>query len=341
MSTSDNGADPRAQVMDLITAAWSTQVIGVAVKLRLFEKLAEGPRAAAALAGETGSHPGALHRLMRALAALGLVSQDGEDLFVITPTGRLLVEGEPGSVRGTALHWGDRLWGALSQLDQSVKTGKAWRISGASGFEHMADDPQQMAMFHQSMADLTAPVAGAVLKAYDFSPFSQIMDVGGSTGALLAAMLKAHPRLHGRVFDLPGLAPMAEAHLQAQGVGDRAAFVGGSFFEAVPPGAELIMMKMIIHDWLDEEASAILVNSRKALAPGGIVLVMDRVMPELVTASPVDYAGARADITMLTAAGGKERTRAEFEALFTGAGLKLQRIVPTTSEFAILEASAA
>ena len=100
------------------------------------------------------------------------------------------------------------------------------------------------------------------------------------------------------------------------------------------------MMKMIIHDWLDEQAATILVNTRKALGPDGVVLVMDRIMPELVTASPADYAGMRADITMLTAAGGKERTQAEFEALFARAGLKLRRIVPTTSEFSILEAGA-
>jgi hypothetical protein len=332
-------ADPelRARLVSQITGAWSTQVIGVAAQLKLFDALGDRPRAAAELAAESGSHPGALHRLLRALGALGLVSDLGGGKFELTDAGRLLCEGAPGGLRGMALHWGDRLWGALSQLDQSVKTGKPWRISGAEGFEHMARDPQQMAMFHQSMADSTAPVAHAVIEAYDFSAFAQVMDVGGSTGALMAAILKAHPRLHGCVFDLPGLAEAAEAYLRAQGVADRAAFVGGSFFEAVPAGAELIMMKMIIHDWLDDEAALILANTRKALAPGAVLLVMDRVAPEVVSATAADYGALRADITMLTAAGGKERTGAEFEALFARAGLRLRRIVATTSEFSILE----
>jgi hypothetical protein len=333
-------ADPdlRARLVSQITGAWSTQVVGVAAQLRLFDALAHGPRAAADLADETGSHPGALYRLLRALAALGLVGDLRDGKFELTEAGRLLCEGARGGLRGMALHWGDRLWGALSQLDQSVATGKPWHISGAEGFEHMARDPQQMAMFHQSMADSTAPVAHAVLEAYDFSPFTEIMDVGGSTGALLAAILKAHPRMLGRVFDLPGLAEAADVYLRAQGVADRATYVGGSFFEAVPSGAPLIMMKMIIHDWLDDEAALILSNTRKALAPGGVVLVMDRVAPEVVSATPADYATLRADITMLTAAGGKERTEAEFETLFARADLSLRRIVATTSEFSILEA---
>jgi hypothetical protein len=337
MPQSASDTSTRAKVMGLITACWSTQVIGVAVKLKLFDALAGGPRSSQELASVADLHAGALQRLMRALAALDLIRQTNKDCFELAEAGRLLCADAPGSVRGAALHWGDRLWGALSQLDQSVKTGKAWTISGQSGFEHMARDPQQMAMFHQSMADLTRPVARAVLDAYDFSGVSRIMDLGGSTGALLAAVVKANPHLTGRVFDLPGLEQMANTWLDAEGVADRASFVGGSFFEQVPSGAELIMMKMIIHDWLDEEAAAILSNTCKALPPGGVVLVMDRVASEVVRANAEDYAAARADITMLTAAGGKERTKAEFEELFARAGLSLQRIIPTASEFSILE----
>jgi hypothetical protein len=333
--------DPRAHVMGLITACWTTPVIGVASRLGLFDALAAGPRADADLAAETGSHPGALRRLMRALAVLGLCRDLGNGKFELTEAGRLLRAGESGSVRGAALHWSDRLWGALSQLEQSVMTGKAWSISGQAGFEHMARDPEQMAMFHQSMADLTRPVARAVLDAYDFSRFSRVMDLGGSTGALMAAILKAHPGLTGQVFDLPDLADAAKTYFEAEGVSDRAAFVGGSFFEEVPSGAQAIMMKMIIHDWLDEEAVIILSNTRKALGRDGLVLVMDRIAPEIATDERSAYATMRADITMLVAAGGKERTRAEFEALFAAAGLKLQRIIPTASEFAILEAAPA
>jgi hypothetical protein len=329
----------RARVTGLIMACWSTQVIGVAAKLRLFDALAAGPRASSELSGETGSHPGALHRLMRALAVMELVRQTGADRFELTNAGRLLSSDAPGSVRGMALHWGDRLWGALSQLDQSVATGKAWRISGAEGFQHMASDPAQLAMFHQSMADQTAPVVTAVLEAYDFSRFGRIMDVGGSLGALVAGLVKAHPGLKGQVYDLPDLQAAANDYLRKAGAADRATFVGGSFFDEVPPGADAYLMKMIIHDWEDAEAGLILKNCRKALGPGAVVLVMERIVAEIATAA--DFGAIRGDITMLTAAGGKERTRAEYERLFAGAGLKLQRVIPTSSGFDILEATAA
>lgn len=332
---------PRARVMGLITAGWTTQAIGVAARLKLFDRLAEGPRDAAALAAQTGSHPDALFRLLRALAALGLVEHLGGQDFRLSEDGRLLVSEAPGSIRGMALHWGERLWGALSQLDQSVRTGKAWSISGAGGFEQMAADPVQMEMFHQSMTDQTHGTAQAILDAYDFDRFGQVVDVGGSYGALIAALVKAHPELTGRSFDLPALQPAAEAYLRAAGVADRAGFVGGSFFEAVPAGADAYLLKMIIHDWYDPEAELILQRCRAAAGAKGLVLVMDRIVPEAVRPEEADYVTVRGDMLMLTAAGGKERTEKEFEALFARSGLRLERIIPTASGFSILEAQAA
>ncbi len=330
----------RARVQGLITAAWSTQVIGVAARLSLFDRIAAGEGAARALAAATGSHPGAMRRILRALAALGLCRQAGEDRFELTAAGELLRAGAPGSIRGMALHWGQRIWGALSQLDQSLATGRAWRISGLKGFEEMASDPAQMAMFHQSMADQTGPVAAAILDVYDFSPFRAVMDVGGGYGALLAAVLKAHPGLTGQVFDLPDLAQAAGAYLEDEGVAGRGAFVGGSFFDAVPAGADAYMLKMIIHDWGDEDALAILTCCRRAAAARGAkILVMERIAPAL--AGPDDLVTIRGDILMLTAAGGQERTPDEYEALFAGAGLRLERTLPTASGFSVMETTPA
>lgn len=330
----------RSRVMGLITAAWLTQVIGVAAELRLFDRLDGGPRAAGELAAETGSHPGALFRLLRALAVLGLAEHLGGDRFGLTADGRLLRADAQDSIRGMALHWGQRLWSALSQLDQSVKTGEPWRISGAGGFEHMASDPQQMAMFHQSMADQVHGVAQAILEAYDFSRFGAITDVGGSYGALTAAILKANPQLKGVSYDLPGLREAAEAYLRSAGVAERARFVGGSFFEAVPEGADAYLLKSIIHDWYDDDAVRILQACRRAAGERAVVLVMDRIVPETVKPDAEDYGIIRSDMLMLTAAGGKERTEAEFRGIFGRAGLKLERIVPTASGFSILEGRA-
>ena len=339
----ENAEDPdlRARLQGLITGAWSTRVIHVGVQLKVFDRMADGSKSAVALAEATGSHRGAVLRLMRALASLDLVSQLDGDRFELAPAGRLLVAEAPGSIRGMALHWGDRLWGALGQLDQSVRTGEAWRASGLDGFQQMARDPGQMAMFHQSMTDQTGPVATAMLEVYDFGRFRGVMAVGGSYGALLAEILNAHPRLTGQVFDLPDLASASGAYLEGAGVAGRASFVGGSFFEAVPAGADAYMLKMIIHDWDDAHALPILMNCAQAAGREGLVLVMERIAPERVGADPADSVTIRGDIVMLTAAGGQERTEAEYRTLFAEAGLKIERIVPTASGFAIMEARAA
>jgi hypothetical protein len=335
------GTDVRERVVAQITACWPTQAIFVGVRLRLFDKLADGPRAAADLAAETEAHPGAVRRLLRGLATLDLCRQLDRDRFELTEAGRLLCASTPGGVRGMALHWGDRLWGALSQLEHSVRTGEPWSASGQAGFELMASDPDQMAMFHQSMAEQSTPVARAMLEAYDFSRFTRLVDVGGGYGAMLATVLKAHPGQIGQVYDLADLGPAAQLYLQASGVGSRAGFVGGDFFETVPTGADAYMLKSIIHDWADEPSRRILANCRKALGPGGVVLVIERVAPEVASGRPEELDALRQDLIMLTATGGQERAVVEYEALFADAGLRLAGVTPTSSGFSILEAAAA
>ena len=334
--------DDRAKVLGLIMGAWPVQVIHVAARLGLPDLMAEGETSSAALAEATGSHPRTLRRLLRAMAALGLCRQTEPDRFELTPAGGLLRAGAEGSVRGVALHHGERIWGAMSQLDQSVKTGRPWRISGASGFEHMAADPDQMAMFHQSMADQAEPVAHVLLEVYDFGRFKTLVDVGGSYGALLATILKAHPHLTGEVFDLPTLESASSAYLERQGVADRARFVGGSFFDRAPPGADAYMLKSIIHDWDDTEAVQILRNCAVAAGREGRVLIMDRLAPELAASEdPIDFTTFRSDMIMLTANGGLERTLADFQALYAQAGLALDGVTRTASGFSVMETRAA
>lgn len=334
-------ADDRSRVLSLITGAWPVQVIHVAVKLRLPDLMAGGETSSAALAEATGSHPRTLRRLMRAMAALGLCRQLDEGHFELTAAGGFLREGAEGSVRGVALHYGERIWGAMSQLDQSVKTGRPWQVSGASGFEQLASTPGQVAMFHQSMADRTAPAAQSMLEAYDFGRFKTLMDVGGSFGALLAEILKAHPHLTGQVFDLPGVQAASTAYLQRMGVADRARFTPGSFFDPIPSGADAYLLKSIIHDWDDEEAVRILANCAAAAGGEGRVLVMDRIAPELATQEPADVVTFQGDLMMLTANGGLERTLKQFQALYDQAGLRLVGVTPTASGFAVMETRAA
>ena len=332
--------DPRGHVTGLITALFSTPVVYTAASLKLFDAMDEGLATSAELAERTATHPPSVFRLLRALAALELVNHEGGNRFALTDAGRFLRAGAPDSVRGMALHWGERIYGALGQLTQSVKTGEPWKISGLEGFQQMASDPAGVAMFHQSMADQAAPVGRMLVEAYDFSGVSTVLDVGGSLGALLAEVLKANPKITGQVLDLPALAEPCAAYLQQRGVGERAGFIGGSFFNAVPSGFDAYLIKSIVHDWQDAEARVILERCRAAMAEGARVLVIEQIAPERVRGA-ADLPPIRGDIMMMTANGGRERTEGEFRELFASAGLKLDRIVPTRGLFSVLEGSAA
>jgi hypothetical protein len=198
----------------------------------------------------------------------------------------------------------------------------------------MQADPAAADVFNRAMAEGSLRVGRALAKAYDFSGFSRLMDVGGGYGALLVGPIEANPGLAGHVYDLPALAGPAKAWLSEQGVGERVGYLGGSFFESVPPGADCILLKFILHDWNDARCRTILRHCRDALN-GGTLLIIERIVPE--TVSPADTDVIRGDLVML-GVGGMERTETQYRALLADAGLELTRIVPIDGNFSAIEA---
>jgi hypothetical protein len=331
----------RQATASLITACWSTQVIYVAVNAGVPDRLAAGICSSEELAQATRAHPRAMYRLLRALAALGLCSHVDEDRFELTESGQLLRSEVPESLAILALHWGGRTWPALGQLQDTLKSGAAWPLGGREGFFSMAERPHDAAVLNRSMVSQTLLVAEAIVNAYDFSAFTRVIDLGGGYGALLSVLLKAYPRLQGASADLAYMEPDARAFLQEAGVGERATFIPTDFFTAVEPGADCYLLKFIIHDWADEDAIEILRNTRAAAGTHGRVLVIEQIAPARVTSSAPDMIVIRGDIQMMVSTGGLERTSAEYENLLNRAGLRLARVVPTASNFSILEARAA
>jgi SAM-dependent methyltransferase len=220
-------------------------------------------------------------------------------------------------------------------LEQGIRTGKPT----VGGFETVAADPEAALVINQAQADRSRLPAAEIARTYDFTRFTRLLDVGGGYGTVLAAILRAHPHMTGAVLDLAYHEDRARAALAAEGVGDRADFIGGSFFESVPAGFDCYLMKSIIHDWADAESQAILRNTAAAAGKGGTILIVDQVLPEIADADPANHSAFRTDITMLLGTGGRERTEAEFGALLKSAGLTLQRIVANDSEFRVIEAT--
>ncbi len=328
-----------AGLLELINASWTTQAIRTACMLRVPERLAGSASEAAAIAADLGCHAASLERLLRALASLGLCSADAQGRYALTASGELLRDDHPHSLRAWALLAGGVSWQRWAELDASVRSGLSHRQrhNGHDGFEDLGSSPSAAAGFHRAMVDITRPVAIAVARAIDARAARLVVDVGGSSGELLAHVLAAHPGPRGVLFDLPHGLEGASAVLERAGVASRCTLVAGSFFDSVPAGGDLYLLKSVLHNWDDERCRQILRNCRQAMAPGGRLLVIERVMAEPVGTSAQDRAVARSDLNMLVALTGRERRAGEFAALFAAAGLALQRDLAAAGEFRILQ----
>jgi hypothetical protein len=192
------------------------------------------------------------------------------------------------------------------------------------------------ARFNTHMVVLTDVEAQALVDAYDFSAIRHVMDVGGGHGALLSAILKAHPHLRGTLFDQPATAEGAKPRFERAGLLDRCEVVGGNFLESVPAGADLYILKNIIHDWNDERATTILKNCRCVMSPGSRLILIEHIVPHGNGAS----IAKTWDMTMLVIVGGAERTKEEYRDLLRGGGLRMSSVTTTTSGADMIEAVA-
>ena len=283
---------------------------------------------------------GAMTRMLDRLEAKALIKRvrSTADRRVVnielTADGAALRSDAQDSLRGVALHWGDRQWKSFGLLGKAVATGKP---QVAEGFENLQKDPGQAAVFNRAMAEQSYRIGAAAARAYDFGPFKRVLDVGGGYGAVLAALLKANPTLRGGSFDLPEVEIGARGYLKEQGLADRAEYLGGSFFEGVPAGFDCHVLKFIVHDWGDEESKKILAHCARAVAPGGVVLLLEQVVPERIVPDARVAGILRGDLIMLNISG-RERTEAEYRKLLAASGLELTRILPTSTPFSVIEA---
>jgi hypothetical protein len=326
----------------LATAHYLSQAVYVAAKLGIADHLADGPQTHEALAKATATHAASLRRVLRLLAAAGVLAEREDGRFELTTVGSFLKSG-PGSFRAAAqLFGGPMVWQSWGDLLTTVRTGETalHRVFKTDSFEYFEHHPDEAAVFDEAMGSFTAMTAIAVAAAYDFSSMRKLVDVGGGQGALLAGILRANPRLHGVVFDLPRLAEGARREIAAAQLADRCEFVGGDFFETVPAGADAYMLKHVIHDWDDAKATRILRTCRAAMGPDTKLLIVESVYPPRIDGSPESQGAARNDVNMMVCTGGRQRSEAEFRQLYEAAGLRLTRIVPTGMACVIEGASA-
>jgi SAM-dependent methyltransferase len=326
---------PSEQLLRLVNGFRISQALHVVATLGIADLLKDGPRASQDLAAATGTHPRAL--VLRALAAAGVFRESADQTFSLTPLGDFLRSDASEAVGPWAVYIGRApAWQAWSKLLHSVRTGEnAFRhVHGMDVWTYRSRHTDEGAVFDAAMTALSRGVSEAVASSYDFSRSSCVVDVGGGQGAMLAAIVSAHPGLRGILFDQPHVVSRAQDLLRSAGVADRVEVVGGSFFEAVPPGGDVYTLKAILHDWDDAASTAILKTCRRAIRPGGKLLIVEQVV-----APPNEGLDAKfSDLNMLVSPGGQERTRAEFAALFEAADFHLATVIPTGTRTDIIEA---
>lgn len=327
-------APASVRIMQMLTAYWTSMSLHVAAKLRLADLVRDEPKTAEELASATGTHAPSLYRLLRGLACNGVFAEDESGRFRQTELSACLESTRPLSQHGLALLMGDEHYRAWGELEYSIRTGKvAWdKVFGMPCFDYYASHPEAAQIFDQAMVGVHGPESAAICDAYDFAPFRRVVDVGGGNGSLLRLVLERFPTVQGILFDLPHVVQRAKPQLPE----GRCEAIGGSFFDEVPAGGDVYMMRHIIHDWDEEKCLRILTNIRRVLPAGGKLLVIEGVVP----AGNDPSFTKMLDLNMLVIPGGMERTEAEYRELLAKAGFRLSRILPTRSEVSILESEA-
>jgi O-methyltransferase domain/Dimerisation domain len=307
-----------------------SQAIHVVATLGIPDLLRDGPRDSEALAAQTAAHAPSLHRVLRALASVGVLHEDDDGLFGLTAIGECLRSDAPEPVGGWAAFIGRPYhWQAWGNLLHGVRTGEnAFRaVYGTDVWDYRAQHAEEGAIFDGAMTAIMLRANRHVLAAYDFGRFATVVDVGGGRGAFLSAILEANPGMRGVLFDQPQV-------VDAAVVGERCDVVPGSFFDAVPEGADAYLLKAVLHDWDDEDAARILRRCRTAIPDHGALLIVER---DLGAAN--DNADAKfSDLNMMVGPGGRERTREEFATLLAAGGFALQSATPTAIDLTVFEA---
>ena len=324
----------QAQALRDVASGYAlSKALYAVAEARVADYLDDAPVAVTELARRTGSHEDALYRMMRVLACLGIFFEHENRAFSHTAVSRLLRADHEHSQLDGVLFRGLELYESYIEMPHTLATGASSfeRRFGMSIFDYLDTNQDMQARFQACMTSDTRAQQIGILKAYDFSPYACIVDVGGGNGALLSAILSASPNSNGILFDLKSV--IDRVRDGPGGAMPRRTLLEGDFFQAVPRGGDLYVLKYIIHDWPDEQAVTILKNCRAAMEDGAKLLVIDAIF------GPPNKPNTALtlELSMLAAIGGIERRLGEFETLFDQASFKLRRVLPTESPLSILE----
>jgi len=332
---------PPAEALELLRMTEGLvvhQALCAVAALGVADLLDAGERTASELAAALQVDGHALYRALRFLAGRGVFREVGARAFANTPLSAYLRTGVPGSVRPVLVFRGRPYYfSPFAEFLHAIETGRPPRNQRPEkgAFESLRADPLEERVFDDAMTAISALWAPAIAAAYDFGRWGSLTDVGGGNGLLLAAILTAHPGLHGVLADAPSVVDRARQRDFLSGeLARRTRLEPCDFFDAVPGGTRAYLMKNVIHDWDDAQARRILQTCRRAVPADGVLLLVEYRLGD----ENVPSLGKMVDLVMLAVTGGKERTVDEHRLLLASAGFELRRAVPVSPEIMIVEA---
>jgi len=322
--------DPDQSLERLILGFQYGHVLRTFVCLGVADLLDESPRGLADLAARSGTDAQSLGRLLLAARALGLVdvAPQGDD-YVLGPLGERLTDRSDHVFRRLADLYAPWLSQPWNHLEDAIRTGDAVFASyhGTDYWSYVASNPTAAGSFNEMMASGTAARAAAVSEVLDLPPGTVVVDVGGGTGGLLAAVLQRNPSWRGILADTEEVVAGAPEVLDVEGVKDRVEVVATDFFQEVPGGGDVYVLSRILHDWADEPAQAILRSTRTAMREGARLVIIEGVMPEPEDTDPAYLLDlAREDLEMLVLVGGRERTLREYRDVLARTGFDIEDV---------------
>lgn len=325
----------RVALLERVIASGEANMLGELGRLGVADLLEREPLSADEVATRTGTNPDAMARTLRALVYSGVFSRRDDGKFENNRLSRALLDQDDSS-RAFAIYFASKAnQHAWADFGETLRTGKNAfdRVHGTSVWDWFDAHPEERETFARAMMSITVAEAAGIASTYTFGAAQTICDVGGGRGTLLSEILLHHPKVRGILVDAPGVLESARGLLDARGVRERVELVPGSFFDTVPSGADVYVLKTVLHDWDDERSMKILSVVRSAMNPGARLVIVD-----FIVEADCDHYGVMVDMHMMLVCGeGRERSRADFERLLHASGFRMGRVLTTSTGMGIIE----
>lgn len=314
-------ADDARQFMLMLGGKWVTAAIATAAKLGVADVLAEKKTGLEDLADVLDCHAPSLKRLMRVLCGEGLVEEDITGAFELTPLGEQMTSDRLGPV---AVYVGEpSVWNPWSRLAGAIEDGGcAFEDEHGVGlFGYLEQHRDVAQIYHQGIDAYTKAQADALRAVFDFSERTSVLDIGGGRGSLLSELLKHEPHLRGTLLDLGPALENARSHFDAVEMESRVTLKEQSFFDPLPSGHDVYVLKHVLHNWSDEDAQRILARCREAMSSDSVLLVVEG----FVLPGNRRDAVRLLDLEMMVLFGkGGERSKPEFRQLLHASGFRME-----------------